>query len=234
MIRINLLPVKETQIQSAGRQQVLLFAAVLLAVIAIMAVLYVNKASEVQTLKDQVAEVNVKVTQVKAETSSAGKLKTQMETLEKQLDVLRKLELARTGPVKVLDELQAMMSPPRNEEERFAQLQRNWNVEWNTERLWVNSMIEKNQTFEIKGAAINADDVAEFLQRLTTSKHFQSIQLDFVEAKLAKSKTGRAAREMKYVNFRITGDLSYSGEKVVRVDPKAAAQAPARRAPANN
>lgn len=232
MIRINLLPVKETQIQSAGRQQVLLFAAVLLAVVGIMAALYLNKASELEDLNKQANELRAKVEQSKTEVANADALKKNMETLEKQLDVLRKLELQRTGPVKVLDELQSIMSPPRGEEDRFAQLQKNWNVEWNTERLWLTSTIEKNQSFEMKGSAINADDVAEFLQRLTTSKHFQNIQLDFVEAKTAKTAAGRASRDIKYVIFRITGDLSYSGDKVVREDPKA--KQPARGRPRNN
>lgn len=232
MIRINLLPVKETQIQSAGRQQVLLFAAVLLAVVGIMAALYLNKASELEDLNKQVNELRAKVEQSKTEVANADALKKNMETLEKQLDVLRKLELQRTGPVKVLDELQSILSPPRGEEDRFAQLQKNWNVEWNTERLWLTSTIEKNQSFEMKGSAINADDVAEFLQRLTTSKHFQNIQLDFVEAKTAKTAAGRASRDIKYVIFRITGDLSYSGDKVVREDPKA--KQPARGRPRNN
>lgn len=232
MIRINLLPVKETQIQSAGRQQVLLFAAVLLAVVGIMAALYLSKSSELEDLDKQVNDLRTKVEQSKTEVANADALKKNMETLEKQLDVLRKLELQRAGPVKVLDELQSIMSPPRSEEDRFAQLQKNWNVEWNTERLWLTSTIEKNQSFEMKGSAINADDVAEFLQRLTTSKHFQNIQLDFVEAKTAKTAAGRASRDMKYVIFRITGDLSYSGDKVVREDPKA--KQPARGRPRNN
>lgn len=232
MIRINLLPIKETQIQSAGRQQVLLFAAVLLAVIGIMAAFYLNKNSELEEVKGQAGDLRIKVQQSKQEVANADALKQRMETLEKQLDVLRKLELQRTGPVKVLDELQSIMSPPRGEDDRFAQVQKNWNVEWNTERLWLTNLIEKGQAFEMKGSAINADDVAEFLQRLTTSKHFQNIQLDFVEAKAAKQNSGRATRELKYVTFRITGDLSYSGDKVVREDPKA--KQPARRPPNRN
>ena len=99
--------------------------------------------------------------------------------------------------------------------------QQNWNAEWDTRRLWLETLSEKGQAFEMTGAAVNADDVAEFLQRLTTSKHFQNIKLDYVEAKEKRVSQGRTARIVRYVTFRITGDLSYSGAKIMRVeDPK--------------
>lgn len=217
MIRINLLPVTEEYKAQQGRTQLLLFAAVILAVLVVFALLYVNKASELDSLNDQVNKSRSKVAVTKKEVSNVGTLKKQAETLQKQLDVLNKLELQRSGPVKVLDELQAILSPPRNADARFEQRKKKWNEEWDTRRLWLENVSEKKQAFAMKGAAVNADDVAEFLQRLTTSKHFQHIKLDYVEAKEKTTRTGRISRTIRFVEFRITGDLSYSGAKIVKV-----------------
>lgn len=221
MIRINLLPITEELKTQQGRTQLLLFAGVILAVLGVFVLLYFNKASELDKLNKQVIENQNKVKATKRLVADVGTLKKRAETLQKQLDVLNKLEMQRSGPVKVLDELQAILSPPRNADARFEQAKKNWNAEWDTRRLWLETLSEKGQAFEMTGAAVNADDVAEFLQRLTTSKHFQNIKLDYVEAKEKRVSQGRTARIVRYVTFRITGDLSYSGTKIVRVeDPK--------------
>lgn len=221
MIRINLLPITEELKTQQGRTQLLLFAGVILAVLGVFVLLYFNKSSELDKLNKQVIENQNKVKVTKRLVADVGTLKKRAETLQKQLDVLNKLEMQRSGPVKVLDELQAILSPPRNADARFEQAKKNWNAEWDTRRLWLETLSEKGQAFEMAGAAVNADDVAEFLQRLTTSKHFQNIKLDYVEANEKRVSQGRAARTVRYVTFRITGDLSYSGAKIVRTeDPK--------------
>ena len=112
----------------------------------------------------------------------------------------------RRQRVKRLDELQAMLSPPRNEEDRFAQLQKNWNVDWDTSRLWVRDFAESKGQFQMSGGAVNADDVAEFFQRLTTAKHFKKAKLAFVRATKAKGAGPRL------VDFEISGVLTYTGE----------------------
>lgn len=232
MIRINLLPVSDGDRLAQGRLHLLIFVGVLVMIAALLGLIFMATSAELEELKQRRDRGKAEVAQMDRDAKEIKALNSEAEQLQKQLAVLDELKAGRTGPVRMLDELKAMLNPPRNEEDRFAQLQKNWNVEWNTERLWLTSTIEKNQSFEMKGSAINADDVAEFLQRLTTSKHFQNIQLDFVEAKTAKTAAGRASRDIKYVIFRITGDLSYSGDKVVREDPKA--KQPARGRPRNN
>ena len=103
----------------------------------------------------------------------------------------------------MLDEIQAMLSPYRNEEDRVNQLRRDWNVDWDTRRLWVQDFSEAEGEFSLNGFAGTADDVAEFLQRMTTAYHFDNVQLDVVE---------RMGRERdSLVRFRIYGELSYTG-----------------------
>lgn len=205
MIRVNLLPIKQARRRSAGRTQLIVFASLLLAEIAVLALLFVIDSSELSRLQKEVNTLTAQVEQDKAAVKNAQELEAKKSLLTQQLTVLSELEAKRTGPVKVLDELQSIMSPPRNEEDRFAQLQNNWNVDWEPRRLWIESITEANGEFDMTGLAVNADDVAEFLQRLATADHFSDVELKFVEAREAsKDETGRT------VTFELRGMITYN------------------------
>jgi type IV pilus assembly protein PilM len=204
---LNLLPVRDDLAKAEGRLHMMIMIAVLVLVAVIMAVFYYSVDLERSELDKKISQDQAAIEELKRSVQDAEQLNKQAELLSKQLDILKQLESQRSGPVRVLDELQSILSKPRNEEDRFAQINKNWNVDWEPQRLWLGTLIEKDGGFEIKGSAVNADDVAEFLQRLTSARHFQNIQLDFVEAKSSKEN----GAEVRYVEFRITGSLSYSG-----------------------
>jgi len=212
MIRINLLPTRKEQEISEARTQLLAFVAILIAEALLLGLFYLDASSTLSELQAKVKVNQAEVTRAQQEVKDADALKKQAETLSKQLDILKQLEDQRSGPVKVLDELQSILSPPRNEEDRFTQLQKNWNVEWDTRRLWLQSFKESKGVFEMSGGAVNADDVAEFLQRLNTATHFQYIQLDFVKAVDNAQIGGKTTTRL--VDWRLAGRLSYSGEKL--------------------
>lgn len=214
MIRINLLSTKEEQRATQARIQLILFVSILLFEVAILALMYFSAESDLNQIKAQVQSNQTAVNAAQKDVKDAEELKKRADTLTKQLDVLNELELKRSGPVRVLDELQMILSPPRNEEDRFKQLNQNWNVDWDPRRLWLGKMVEKKGEFEMAGDAVNADDVAEFMQRLNTAKHFQNIKLDYVQSQQIRQ-GGASAPALRLVKFRLMGDLSYSGAKVV-------------------
>ena len=227
MIRINLLPVSDEEVITQARIQLLLFVGLLVIEAIVLFLIFASNNSEVDELDAELNKKRAVVAQIKKDVQDADALKKETEKLEKQLDVLNQLKQRRSGPVKVLDELQSMMSPPRDEEDRFAQLQKNWNVEWDPRRLWLvdfkeNMSKEGKSQFELVGAAMNHDDVAEFLQRLTTAEHFYDIKLDEVVSAPIKV----AQKEVPKVNFKINGKLSYLG-KSKEVQPAAAPATPA-------
>ncbi len=205
MIRVNLLPIKKARRRSAGRAQLIIFALLIVSEIAVCAVVYMAESSTLDALQQEVSQNQREVKKAEDAVESAKQLESKQKELEQQVRILDELEQKRTGPVRVLDEVQAMVSPPRNEEDRHAQSRKNWNVEWDTRRLWISSMSENEGTFELTGSAVNADDVAEFLERLTSADHFYDVQLDFV-----KSQEG--GDNVRLVEFRVAGNLSYTGE----------------------
>src|SRR5699024_8437516 len=120
MIRVNLLPVKKARRRSEGRTQLILFVALILAECVILGLFYMNASSQVSDLKAQVAESQREVKKAEEQVESTKVLEAKKAEQQKQVDILRRLEEKRTGPVRVLDELQAVLSPPRNEQERHA------------------------------------------------------------------------------------------------------------------
>jgi type IV pilus assembly protein PilN len=206
MIRVNLLPIKQARRRSAGRTQLIVFAALIAAQIAVLGLLYFIEASEADKLTDEVAVLQQQVNKDKNDVKNAEQLQQKEKQLTQQLAVLKELEARRTGPVRVLDELQAVLSPPRNEEDLFVQLQNNWNVDWDSRRLWIESLEETDGSFSMEGLAVNADDVAEFLQRLSTARHFSDVELKVVKAE----KKGGAADGSRTVSFSLSGKIAYN------------------------
>ncbi len=204
MIRVNLLPIKQARRRSAGKVQLWMFAAVIITELLVLGLLWFIAESDLDREKQKVEQYRQDVAAAREAVKDAQQLEAQKQQLQQQLSVLAKLEAQRSGPVRVLDELQAMLSPPRNEEDRFAQLQKNWNVDWDTRRLYLESVVEKGGKFTMSGTAVNADDVAEFLQRLTTAEHFKNVQLDVVQAQNRKDSA-------RTVSFTIHGQISYAG-----------------------
>lgn len=209
MIRVNLLPIKQARKRSAGRAQLIIFATLLLVEILVLGFLYFTKADELEKSQASVAQHHAEVNKAKADVSDHARLEEEAAVLAEQLAVLDGLEKGASGPVRLFDELQGILSAPRNEEDRFAQMQRKWLVEWDTRRLWLEKFTDKEKKVELEGFAANADDVAEFLQRLTTARHFTDVQLDYVQA-VSDSRGSRASKETtRLVQFRITANITY-------------------------
>ncbi len=203
MIRVNLLPIKQARRRSQGRVQIILFVGLIVIELVILFAIYAVVNEQLSEKQTEVAALEQEVQGLERDVAGAEQLEAQVQQLNEQLAVLSELEARRIGPVRMLDEIQAMLSPYRNEEDRVNQLRRDWNVDWDTRRLWVQDFSEAEGEFSLNGFAGTADDVAEFLQRMTTAYHFDNVQLDVVE---------RMGRERdSLVRFRIYGELSYTG-----------------------
>ena len=202
MIRVNLLPIRKARRRSQGRMQLILFGGVLLILMAILAVVHLYYVDQLNQWTEVVDDAEARIAQLEEETAGMDALEREAQELTAQLESLNKLEAGRVGPVQMLDELQAILSPPRDEEDRVAQLRRDWNVEWDTRRLWIERFQEGEGTFSLDGYAGNADDVAEFLQRMTTAVYFNNVELDYID---------RQRGDAELVSFHLRGELSYTG-----------------------
>ncbi len=182
MIRINLLPVRVSKKKTVGKQQLLLFA--LLVVLGFIGnfLWASSRASElhareakVKSLKDEIAQLDRIIGEVK-------NIKDQQAALREKLDILQQLKTNRSGPVRVLDAL-ATLTP---------------------KRLWLTKMEDKGGTVAYTGAASTIDDVSEFMSALKQNPYFGGVELQKTSAKTDKG--------MDYVEFTMSATLNYSGK----------------------
>jgi type IV pilus assembly protein PilN len=183
MIRINLLPVRVSRKKAAGKQQLVLFAVLIVAgYVANFAwaqargVDLAARQAKVAKTKDEIAQLDRIIGEVK-------NIKEQQGALREKLDVLAELKAGRSGPVKMLDAL-ATVTP---------------------KRLWLSKLEEKGGVMTFSGAAANIDDVSEFMSALKKSPHFSTVELTRTSA--------RAEKKLEVVDFTLTAAVNYGMKK---------------------
>jgi type IV pilus assembly protein PilN len=182
MVRINLLPVRVSKKKEAGKQQLALFAVVLVAGLLANYFWGASRAGELKAREAKLARTRDDIAQLERIIGEVKNIKDAQLELQKKLDVLDKLKQGRTGPVRMLDEL-ATLTP---------------------RQLWLSKLDEKAGAMVFTGSAVSIDDVSEFMSKLKQSKYFTRVEL---KKTTAVKGTGRADR---LVNFEITASARYN------------------------
>ena len=186
MIRINLLPQKRRVERTEGSQ--LWLAAVLLAVLAEVAVLFVIQGFMNEKLNDQQrknAELQTQIDQAKKNVANHADVKNKLAELRAKEDAIAKLQSGRTGPTAILLELARIMTPGRGpsvDPDRLNQLRRQnplavYNPSWDARRLWLNKFVEARRKVHLEGVARDGEDVSELARRLQLSNYFYDVRL---------------------------------------------------------
>ena len=118
----------------------------------------------------------------------------------------------QAGPVKMLDELSVMLTPVSDPLQKLAQEKRRWTPDWDPKRLWIMSFVESSRKLKIQGYARTNDDLAEFLHRLNTSKHFVEVRLNLSEMVELSAVPG-----LKLVRFDVDALALYGPADVKRL-----------------
>lgn len=182
MIRINLLPVREAEKKKSGRQILLLGAVLVVAQIAVLFFIQSEAEGTLTQVKRQNARLKGEIEELQKKTSAVADLERQQAELEQQKAVLDALIEGQTGPVKMLDELSRMLTPIEDPKLKLEVAQRGWNPDWDPRRLWIDAFVEGQRAVKVQGYARSNEDLAEFLQRLASSRHFVKIKLNVSEA----------------------------------------------------
>ena len=177
MVRINLLPVRVSKKKEAGKQQLVLFAAVLLAGLLVNWFWASSRAADLKAREAKLARTREDIAQLERIIGEVKNIKDAQQELQKKLDVLDKLKQGRSGPVRMLDEL-ATVTP---------------------RQLWLTGLDEKEGAVKFVGAAVSIDDVSEFMTKLKQSKYFSKVEL---KKTTAVKGTGRAERLVRLRDHR--------------------------------
>lgn len=196
MVRINLLPVKVSKKKEAGKQQLILFALVLVLGV-ILNVLWANaRSAELKAKQAALARTRDDIAKLNQVIGEVQNIEAAQKALKDKLAVLEKLKAGRAGPVRMLDEL-ATITP---------------------KRLWLKSMREaKGGVMTFEGTAATIDEVSLFLTALKGSRYFSNVELKNTKAIDDKA--------MRLVEFTITATALYSpAAQAVAASPAPAGQ----------
>ncbi len=186
MVRINLLPVRVSKKKEAGKQQLVLFAVLLLAGLVGNYLWQASRAADLKARQAKLARTKEDIAQLERIIGEVRNIKQQQQELQQKLDVLERLKAGRSGPVRVLDEV-ATITP---------------------RQLWLNKIAEKGGAVSFAGTALSIDDVSTFMTALKNSRHFKGVELKKTAATTATAGSGKAGERL--VTFEINATVVYA------------------------
>jgi type IV pilus assembly protein PilN len=183
MIRINLLPVRVSKKKAAGKQQLVLFAVLLVGGYVGNFLWAQARAGDLRSREQKISKTREEIAQLDRIIGEVKNIKDQQAALREKLDILTQLKAGRVGPVRVMDAL-ATLTP---------------------KRLWISKFEEKGGSATITGQAVTIDDVSAFMTGLKQNPHFGAIEL-------SKTSAGSASK-FDIVDFTLTAGILYAPKK---------------------
>lgn len=153
MIKINLLPVRAAKKREFGRQQLILFALLLILGGIGNYFWYSSVESQKDQLDQQIGRTRSEIAQLEKTIGEVKSIKEDKKALEDKLKILDSLKKGRTGPVKVMDELATIIP----------------------QKVWLLDYSEVGGGVSMRGVAVSYEDFSAFSKKLKASKHFRDI-----------------------------------------------------------
>ncbi len=179
MIRINLLPVRALKKKESLRQTVSVLTLSLGLVVLVILFFHLSLSNKINRVESQNADYREEIRKLKIDTKDVEKFKAERDDLQRRLNVIYTLQRAKTGPVRVLDDLVTAIP----------------------EKLWLTSLKEKEGKMEIKGMAMDNPTIAKFMTNLEKSGVVKNVEL-VISQQVEK-------KELKLKEFTLTCQVHY-------------------------
>jgi type IV pilus assembly protein PilN len=180
MIRINLLPVKQTEQAARQRRELMRIGAALVLLLFLFVLVRINQARRVSALEGQIGELEQAVAALEGKVKDVADLDIKKKALDAKLQVISDLGRKRVGPVGVLHDLSRAIP----------------------DRVWLTDFSELGGGATITGLATDNQTLADFLRQLGTSPYFTTV--DLVET------TQDQVGENKIRKFIIKATINYA------------------------
>ncbi|MBI2090629.1 MAG: PilN domain-containing protein [Deltaproteobacteria bacterium] len=155
MIRINLLPVRETAAEFGRRQELTVAIGILGLTVIVLAGLYWIQFRNVSASEAELANLRQELGALDAKAKGVGEMEKKVADLKDKLKVIDTLNKKKTGPVRVMESLSAAMPA----------------------RLWLTQFREASGNATIDGLAVDNQTIAEFMKALANSVYFNNVEL---------------------------------------------------------
>ena len=180
MIRINLLPVREKKKKESTRKMLSILILTLGLLALVIVFFHLSLSSQINQVQSQMTAYNEEIRRLKIDTKDVDKFKAEKEDLQRRLNIIYTLQRAKTGPVRVLDDV-AMALPGK---------------------LWLTALKEKGGKMEVKGVAFDNQDIATYMTNLEKSGVIKNVEL-VIAQQLEK-------KDVKLKEFTLTCQVNYA------------------------
>jgi Tfp pilus assembly protein PilN len=212
MIRINLLPYKESTLVQWGQRQVLLYVVAVLVSGVVCVILARNQPDpqkQIKTLVAQRSRYEARTREVNAQkTCNQGRYKKSIRKANRKYKAIDRLIFSRRSPKLVLRELSRILSEawgPTLKTSLTGKDKRTlFNANWDPTSVWITKFEEKDNQLKLEGGAKAMDDIAEFWRRLQVSAYFEKVDLEKFK-RVGKAKDAKA----EHLEFSILAGVLY-------------------------
>jgi type IV pilus assembly protein PilN len=158
--------------------------------------------------QNQLSQENNRIKQLQAQKTELQQIKQQVESFEKQkqvlqvrVDTIEKLQRDRTGGQELLDMVANTVS--------------------RTENLWLTNMTRKGNTLNIVGSSASINSVANFITAMKRSGYFQKVEMEDT-----KEDEGRSVQTF---TFKLNAEISPSAPQAKPVSAPTQGATPAKK-----
>ncbi len=162
MIRINLLPFRAERKKENIRRQISIYFLSLLFVCLLSAYFMISLNRTLRSLEERKAEKQKELASYAETNRRIAAIKKKIADLHAKLDVIKKIENNKAGPVNLLDEIATAVP---------------------TGKLWLRSLSEKKGRVILEGTAMDNDTVALYMTNLEKAQDIMSVDLKSTKLK---------------------------------------------------
>jgi type IV pilus assembly protein PilN len=155
MIRVNLLPLKETERAIGRRQRMSLAGLGACVALAIMLLPFLYQGRRLSALETEIQEMNNQIQRFNAQVKEVQEMDRLKKDLTTKLRIIEELDDKRVGPAHVLADL-SIATP---------------------DKLWLLNFEEKDGASTFTGMALDNETIARFMRQLQESPYFHSVDL---------------------------------------------------------
>jgi type IV pilus assembly protein PilN len=156
MIKINLLPYRETRKKAGIKRQLYLMGVVLCVVCVCLLGMHIYLMAVRAELANKVRTAEAKIAALSRVAGEIDRVKGDRAVLEKKIGIIKNLEENRLKPVLILDDLTALIP---------------------SGQIWLVSLSSNENDLRVDGMARDNSAVAQFMKNLEHSTYYKSVDL---------------------------------------------------------
>ena len=162
MIRINLLPFRAARKKENIRRQVSYYLGTVLLALVVMTYVFLQKSGKLNALKGEKQRIKTELATYEETIKRIDELEKKIAELRKKLDVIKDLEIKKTGPVHLLDQVAEAI--PKD-------------------KLFLTSFDEKGGKLTLTGTAMDNETFSLFMTRLAEAELITSVDMNETKAR---------------------------------------------------